>query len=326
MSFEEIIDFLATKEALIVLALIGLVLFVYFILWFLEYMKKHEEKKKLQNNTLELNKLVEEVVLKEQEEIKQNQQAINNISEEKANLTISKNVEKNEPINIEKEIELPTDVININNQKEEVIVKEIPQVELVSFPKTEQEEIKYKDEVYTKKEAKEELQRIKDELQKLELEDENDKNAKLTDFERSQEENAIISLDELLKKGQTLTIQNEERGYEDDGNEIISIKELEAKYRSETKPKEEVIELLEDDEVVEEKIVTNKNYETIKKPYTPSPVISPIYGISKKEVEPINKNITLELENTANFEKFDEEIRKTNKFLTELKELQQKLD
>ena len=58
---EEIIDFLATKEVLIVLAIIGIIMFVYFILWFYEFMKKHEEKKKLQNNTMELNKLVEEV-------------------------------------------------------------------------------------------------------------------------------------------------------------------------------------------------------------------------------------------------------------------------
>ena len=58
---ENIIDFLATKEVLIVLAIIGLILFVYFILWFHEFMKKHEEKKKLQNNTMQLNKLVEEV-------------------------------------------------------------------------------------------------------------------------------------------------------------------------------------------------------------------------------------------------------------------------
>ena len=34
----------------------------------------------------------------------------------------------------------------------------------------------------------------------------------------------------------------------------------------------------------------------------------------------------IELENTANFEKLDEEIRKTNEFLMTLKELQKKLD
>ena len=65
---ENVIDFLATKEVLIVLAIIGLILFVYFILWFHEFMKKHEEKKKLQNNTMQLNKLVEEVARANKEE------------------------------------------------------------------------------------------------------------------------------------------------------------------------------------------------------------------------------------------------------------------
>ena len=67
---ENVIDFLATKEVLIVLAIIGLILFVYFILWFHEFMKKHEEKKKLQNNTMQLNKLVEEVAKARKEEAK----------------------------------------------------------------------------------------------------------------------------------------------------------------------------------------------------------------------------------------------------------------
>ena len=32
------------------------------------------------------------------------------------------------------------------------------------------------------------------------------------------------------------------------------------------------------------------------------------------------------LENTANYDKFDEEIKKTNEFIVTLKELQEKLD
>ena len=40
----------------------------------------------------------------------------------------------------------------------------------------------------------------------------------------------------------------------------------------------------------------------------------------------MKKSTELELENTANYEKLDEEIRKTNEFLATLKELQKKLD
>jgi hypothetical protein len=61
-----------------------------------------------------------------------------------------------------------------------------------------------------------------------------------------------------------------------------------------------------------------------KKVFKPTPIISPVYGIEKTE-DSINSN-ELQLENTADYEKFDEEIRKTNEFIATLKELQKKLD
>ena len=55
-----------------------------------------------------------------------------------------------------------------------------------------------------------------------------------------------------------------------------------------------------------------------------SPIISPIYGIEKKDT---NMSPTeIELENTANYDKLDEEIKKTNEVLMTLRELQKKLD
>ena len=65
------------------------------------------------------------------------------------------------------------------------------------------------------------------------------------------------------------------------------------------------------EEVVEPEVKKFKN----------SPFISPVYGIEKTEA--VND---LELENTANYEKLDAEIKKTNEFLMTLKELQSKLD
>ena len=67
---------------------------------------------------------------------------------------------------------------------------------------------------------------------------------------------------------------------------------------------------------------TTVAYNQSNSTYHPSPIISPIYGIE----EPVKKNTTLELENTANLQKFDDEIRKTNEFLNKLRELQEKLD
>ena len=368
---ENVIDFLATKEVLIVLAIMGVILAVYFVLWFMEFMKKHEEKKKLQNNTIELNKMVLEEINKKanessnkvetpkKEEIKVEEKPIevnnvntNNINEQVKtevlevpdivpivkennqvttdNLVVTPVEVKPVVVDAPKEELVPNDNILLNNQfNEEVKIVEPEVITPVTAPKNEEEVIKYKDEVYTKSEAREELERITNELKKLNEEEK--QNIELTKYETEQEENAIISLDELLAKGKTLVEQNEVTQYQDDGNEPISISELEERYRN----KEENVEVLDtEDEVKEERPKVSiddflsANKETVqayqnKSTYHPSPIISPIYGIEK---EPINKNTTLELENTANYQKFDEEIRKTNEFLSKLKELQQKLD
>ena len=354
---ENVIDFLATKEVLIVLAIIGLILFVYFILWFHEFMKKHEEKKKLQNNTMQLNKLVEEVA-KVKEESKKEE-----VKEEKIEVPLVNNtnvvtpavvqeVKKETPdVVIETVASSPIEVepvvisvkenpININDSimlnnkfEEEVEVVEPTVIAPVDVPKNLEEAIKYKDEVYTESEARAELERITEELKKLENEDKSE-NIELTKFEEEQEENAIISLDELIAKGKTITEQNEVLEYQDDGNEPISLQELEERYKKE-KEQVEVLEVedaktfkpkLSIDEFlnVKEKVPSiNEAYSEKKSTYHPSPIISPIYGI---EDESVKKNTTMELEDTANYEKFDEEIRKTNEFLSKLKELQQKLD
>ncbi len=374
---ENVIDFLATKEVLIVLAIIGLILFVYFILWFHEFMKKHEEKKKLQNNTMQLNKLVEEVAKARKEEtsnvtpITKEEPKKEEVKEAKIEVPLVNNTtvvtptvvplvkeEKTEikeptpdvviesvvssPIEVEpvvvsvKENPVNTnDSIMLNDKFEEKVeVVEPTVITPVDVPKNEEEVIKYKDEVYTESEAKAELERITEELKKLENEDKSE-NIELTKFEEEQEENAIISLDELIAKGKTITEQNEITQYQDDGNEPISIKELEERYRKE-KEQVEVLEVEEEPKTEKPKISIddflsakekvpsiNEAYTEKKSTYHPSPIISPIYGI---EEEPVRKNTTLELENTTNLQKFDEEIRKTNEFLSKLKELQQKLD
>ena len=54
------------------------------------------------------------------------------------------------------------------------------------------------------------------------------------------------------------------------------------------------------------------------KKFQSSPFISPVYGIGVNEDK-------LQLEQTANLEKLNEEIRKTNEFLKALKELKKNL-
>ena len=52
-------------------------------------------------------------------------------------------------------------------------------------------------------------------------------NIKLTNYEEEQEASAIISLDELIKKGRDIYEANELTQYKDEGNEPISLQDLE---------------------------------------------------------------------------------------------------
>lgn len=142
-------------------------------------------------------------------------------------------------------------------------------------------------------------------------------------FESDQEEHAIISVDELMKASENITDEEIEE-YEDDGNEPISIKELEELYKSVEEPTKVEVKV---EEQKEEKI-TLPEFEIKVKPATEaydgkefknSSVISPVFGLKKTE-----ESITLE--HTANLDKLNEEIRKTNEFLSMLKELRKNLE
>lgn len=181
-----------------------------------------------------------------------------------------------------------------------------------------------------KEEAKKQLAEI---TEKLEQEKE-EENIELTEFERMQEDTAIISLDELMKKAGELYERNEEVQYQDEGNEPISLADLEKRKNEVVAIKEdEKREIIEDkqeikiDELEEKKITTVSELKPISDDhkFKSSPVISPVYGLEQDKKE-VNRNTELELENTANFEKLDAEIRKSNQFIAVLKELQKKLD
>ena len=143
-------------------------------------------------------------------------------------------------------------------------------------------------------------------------------------FESDQEENAIISVEELTKASQNIT-DEEIEAYEDDGNEPISIKELEEMYKTIEEPIEEpVIEVQEEQE---EKIKL-PDFEIKVKPavdvyedknFKSTPVISPVFGVKQNES-------SISLEHTANLDKLNDEIKKTNEFLSVLKELRKNLD
>lgn len=413
---QELIDFLAKKEVLIIFIILMIAIFLYIILWVISFIKKKNEKKKLKNNTQELTKLAEQVKILEKEQ-REVLPPVFRIKEEKVDFP--KIIKREKKKEVEKVVPIKKEEIKkeepVKKEEPKVVVKEtfvspvatLPVVTEVIEPKKEEpaitktinfndslEEVEildvtsspdvitYKDEVYTQEEAKEELKRLERELilqDKKEHEevitpvnikvepkevkevtneevipvlDEMLDNAKenitLTNFEQDQEENAIISLEELLERGRVIT-QEEIVKHEDDGNEPITLQELEARWkndkeivsmREQEEAKEEEIELLEVAKEVEqapikeepifeipaerEKVPTmDELFAKSKKPYTPTPVISPIFGI---EEENLSRNNSLSLENTANYDKLDAEIRKMNEFLSKLRELQKKLN
>ena len=141
------------------------------------------------------------------------------------------------------------------------------------------------------------------ELQKIEKELENPKSLEdtINNLEAMEEESAIISYQELLETTKEMNIIQT-----DTGDELISINELLRKYNDENVEKE--MTKLSIDEAYKGEDFIN------------SPCVSPIEGVENQNLNEI------QLENTANLEKLDKEIRKTNEFLNILNELKKNLE
>lgn len=312
----DLIEFLTSKEIIMVYIVAGVACLLCFIIYLVE---KNNVKARQRHNTRELNKLVEEI--KEE----------TNIEDEV--------VDNSEPVLQVIETE-PVEVTPAVEEKVEVApVVETPKVE---------EELQYTTIEPDQETARLELKRLEEELKKQEeliveeVEEENN-NIDLTSYEEAQEENAIISLEELVKKSKDMYEANELTQYADEGNEPITLQELEERVGKEASqiedtfiienvvPKEELEEVNEEPVIIKQvslddfnsvKVEENTNTVEEVKRFKNSPIISPIFGIERDEIS----NNDIELENTANYDKLDEEIKKTNEFLMTLRELQSKLD
>lgn len=363
----ELINFLTSKEIIVVYMVAGVACFLCFLIYLID---KTYYKRKRKHNTKELNKLVEEVNRElEEEGYDVNEEIydtpvlapIEEYSEEVEYFEEEKDIEDM----IVENMEIIQDQADVEEVEEEIEVKPVVAEPVVI--EEEQEELCYTDIEPNKEEAQAELRRLTEELmkaealaqQEVEVQEtpvvEEVKNISLTSYEEEQEENAIISLEELVRKSKDMYEQNELTQYADEGNEPISLQDLEIKMKeysiSEPTTVESIVEEIEslEDHVVEEPVIIEAKpvvieqqklvlddfntvkvepveevqqtisnaYQTTKK-FKSSPVISPIYGIRPQS--------ELELENTANYEKLDEEIKKTNDFVMTLKELQSHLD
>ena len=180
-----------------------------------------------------------------------------------------------------------------------------------------------------KTQAQIEIQQITKALEKAEEEDDK---IKLTHFEQEQEANAIISINELMKKSNDLYQKNETVQYMDEGNEPINLEELKSKYEQEQEstpieetPSVSVTKEKLPDFATEKELATAKENNRKPSKFKSSPIISPVYGIEKGTESTPHKEPPIELENTADLDQLDDEIRKTNEFLRILKELKKNL-
>ena len=348
---KDLLVFLSSKEAIIVYFVAALACFLCVVIY---YVEKNNVRLKQKHNTRELNRLVSQIKEETQDD------EIDSISYEKP--VLEQIPESIEPIVVEEKVvsdsntplveELVQEVysqpdafakeeamVADDNPSEVVISDNIINIDQLPVENAHDEEIQYTTIEPSVSEAQEELKKLTGELKsQAEVQPEN---IELTNFEEEQEENAIISLEELVSKSKNLYEKNELSQYADEGDEPISLQELEKKVGSQATSYTDtfVIENVipeEDKKEVERTIleensvqVTRKNTQqvvvenaSVNKKFKSSPIISPIYGIEEE-----SKNESdLELENTANYEKLDAEIKKTTEFLMTLKELQKRLD
>ena len=366
-----LIDFLTTEEMIVVYALVGIASVLYFIIYFLD---KTYYKRKQRQNTRELRKIVDEIA--PEENVSEQQEPVIVPMEQEKEVTP---LEEVAPASVMPEVILPevkeevitpvdtTSVVSEPSIKEEVVdtieevntlensnvvevLEENKKMDIQDNSLSSQEELQYTSIEPDPSEAQAELMKLTETLEKAEAEV---KNIELTAFEEEQEQNAIISLDELMTRSKAMYESGELEKLEDEGNEPISLQDLEERMRQvnsevvpvandsepvivsvestpqqmklddfQTVSTEPAVQEVQQMQAEQPKVKEKPVYQEHKK-FKSSPVISPVFGIEKPE---INTSSDIELENTANYEKLDEEIRKTNEFLMTLKELQKKLD
>lgn len=187
--------------------------------------------------------------------------------------------------------------------------------------KDEKETIVYEEEKTKEKEEEDAKKTLENITKKLVEREENENNNLIdkTTFEIEQEERSVISYDELLKVSHDIDEVNDAL-LKDEGTEPITIEELYKKHLEETTPEEKL-----DNPVFEEeaKEIVKEEYKEEPKKFKNSEIISPVFGIYNAKKSKQNDDY---LEKTMDLEDLEMEIKKTEEFLSELKELKNRLN
>ncbi len=286
--------------------------------------EREKEKEKFEQQQQELQKLN----IKESADIKYVEEN-SELEKTKAKLELANLRERLQKEEEEKQklMEMNIALVNMANDKEIETLDDDDDDNIHVIEENEEEKEEIKEEV--KEEVKEEPQveinqviinetqedPIKEETN-IEYNTYNNSVETLNEADYDDEENAIISYEEL-KNSQNFGYTDDEMDkYVDEEDAIISIQELEKLYLESqkievpTEPEKVEFEMKRVEDLPE--IADDVNFQN-------SEFISPVYGISKSEKDLI-------LEQTANLEKLNEEIRKTNEFLKTLKDLKKNLE
>ena len=295
-------------ELLIMASIVGILLLVVIILSICEIISKRKEKNILLEEKLEELEKTDNSILENKSEnsnleLEENNQLYDTLVN--LNKVQNKTLSLDEISTYEekKEIESQEVVIQEDEKVSEFFFEEITEIEPtiqgyssdLNIKKIESEELV---ELDSKEKAQIELLKIEEQLQHEEsLED------TITNLEIIEEENAIISYQELINTKEFNVVTC------DDGDEPITINEV-FKLFNESKDSEKVMELVD-------AIPLSEAYQGV---FSSTPYLSPINGIETESLSEI------QLENTANLEKLEKEIRKTNEFLNILNELKKNLE
>lgn len=166
----------------------------------------------------------------------------------------------------------------------------------------------------TATEAKEKLEAV---TKRLIDEDENNYLIDHTHFENEQEEKSIISYDELVKASHDIDEKNDKL-LADEDEAAITLEELYRKHEDE----QNIIEKVEEQKEVK---VNNPVFVDETKKFKNSEVISPVFGIYSGEIKKPEK-VLKEIDKKMDSRDLENEIQRTEDFLSELKKLKNKLD
>lgn len=206
---------------------------------------------------------------------------------------------------------------NFENQVVREDVSKQDQVEVLeeSYVNDNNNEVVYVENVNPKLEAKEKLEEVTKKLI-----DQDDGLIDHTHFETEQEEKSIISYEELVKASHDIDEKNDKL-LEDEGEAAITLEELYQKHvDNQNKVEESKVDVKVNNPVFED---------DEPKKFKNSEVISPVFGFysgKTKQEQMKPKEVFEELDKNVGMKDLEDEIQRTEDFLSELKRLKNKLD